>query len=116
MPKDKKAAPATKKTPKAEKTVDKSGKMGKSEIIRAVAEKTSMTQREVTEMFNAYIETVNEGLTNGRSVGIQELGSFTVVDIPERQGTVKGTEEPTVIPAGKKVQFRVSSILKSRLS
>lgn len=90
------------------------GRLGKNEIIRAVADKTGMTKKDTTEFFNAYVETVRDGLIAGRSVGIHELGTFNIKIMKERQGKDRETGAEVVIPSGKKVRFTVSSVLKSQ--
>lgn len=106
-----------KKKVKAKTTkTNNTGKMGKTELVKEIADRTSMTQKDVAEVMNTYIEVVHEGLTSGRTVGIQELGSFKVIKTPARAGVKTGTNEAVEIPEGRKVQFRVSSTLKERLS
>lgn len=91
------------------------GRLGKGEIISIIAEKTGASKRDTAELVTAYVETVREALLQGRTVGIHELGSFSIKKTKSRNAKSRETGEQVVIPEGTKVRFTVSNILKSDL-
>lgn len=101
-------APAAPAAPAAEK-------IAKTQIIDAVADKTSLNKKQAGEAVAVMLDVVVEALKEGKSVGLPGLGTFSVAHTAERQGVRPGTSEKITIPAGKKVRFKVASTLKGSL-
>ncbi len=90
-------------------------KIAKTQIIDAVADKTSLNKKQAGEAVAVMLEVVIEALKEGKHVGLPGLGTFSVAHTAERQGVRPGTSEKITIPAGKKVRFKVASTLKGSL-
>lgn len=109
-----KGTSASKKNKKTTKKPEVSQKLGKTEMIKLIAERVSMTQTDVREVIEAQSAIIVEGLDAGRSVSIQDLGTFNVQNLKERSATRDGSQ--VVIPAARKINFRASSTLRGALN
>jgi DNA-binding protein HU-beta len=90
----------------------KGGKMKKSDLISAVAEKTGLSKKDVAAVIDATIETIEEALKNGEKVSFIGFGSFEVVKRAPRVARVPGTGKEVKIPESKSVKFKVGKKLK----
>lgn len=82
--------------------------MNKSELIKSVAEQTSVTQEVAKKVINAAFETIEkETLENGR-VAIAEFGVFKKHESAPRQGRNPQTGAPLQIPARTTMKFKPS--------
>lgn len=86
--------------------------MNKTELIRAMAQKTGMTQKVMGEVLDAALEAITETLEAGDDVKLAGFGKFEVKERAERQGHNPQTGEPMTIPASNVVKFKPSSNLK----
>jgi len=112
----------TKKSPKkavaaapAEVTPAASGKIAKTQLVELVADKTGLTKKQSEEAVSAMLDGVTQALLQGQTVGLPGLGTLSVKTTAARTGVKPGTSERIQIPAGKKVAFKVASILKGSL-
>ncbi len=87
--------------------------MGKSELIKAVAERTGFTQNTVESVLNGFTETIKEQLAAGGSVKIMGFGEWSLKETAARTGRNPKTGEPIEIAAGRKVVFKSGSGLKN---
>ncbi|MCL6560419.1 MAG: HU family DNA-binding protein [Firmicutes bacterium] len=87
--------------------------MTKAELVKSVAQKASLKQKEAESALDAFVQAVVEAVKNGSEVKIPGFGSFTVVERAARQGKNPQTGEPIAIPARKTVVFRAGKSLKS---
>ena len=92
-----------------------SSKLGKTQLVEQLSEKTSLSKKQAAEVFDAFNDVVVDALRSGKSVGVPGLGTFSVKATAERQGVRPGTSERITIPAGKKVSFKIASNLKGSL-
>lgn len=90
-------------------------KIGKTQLIDTVAEKTGMSKKQAADAYGHLVETLIGALRDGKAVGIPGLGTFSVAETKERQATKPGTGEKFTVPAGKKVRFKAASNLKEQL-
>ena len=58
--------------------------MNKSELVKALAEKAEITQKDAAKALDAVVETVQQALAKGDKVQIIGFGSFEVRDRKER--------------------------------
>jgi len=89
-----------------------SNKIGKTQLVEQLAEKTSLTKKQAAEAVETVLGAVTEALKSGKTVGLPGLGTFAVRATAARTGVRPGTGEKIQIPAGKKVSFKVASDLK----
>lgn len=87
--------------------------MNKKMMIKAIAEKTGFTQKDVTVVVDAMIEAVTETVAAGEDVKISGLGKFSVTERAARSGRNPQTGEAIEIPATKALKFKASSTLKA---
>lgn len=87
--------------------------MTKADFISAIAEKSGCTKKDADAIVKAFTETVFDVVKNGDSLMLAGLGTFSVVDKPERTGRNPRTGEVTVVPAHKAPKFKFATILKN---
>jgi DNA-binding protein HU-beta len=89
--------------------------MTKAELIAKLAEIVSLTQAQTGKVLDGLLKTLTDEISTAGSVSISGLGSFTVVERPQRKGINPKTREPLVIPASRAVKFRPAKALKEAL-
>lgn len=89
--------------------------MNKTELVRAVAEKTHLAQKDIEVALNGIVEAIGEALSHGDAVQLVGFGSFVVKDVAARVGRNPRTGEELSIPARKAPGFRAGKQLKERL-
>ena len=89
--------------------------MNKTELVRAVAEKTHLAQKDIEVALNGIVEAIGEALSDGDAVQLVGFGSFVVKDVAARVGRNPRTGEELSIPARKAPGFRAGKQLKERL-
>ena len=96
--------------------------MTKAELITRLSEKmTEVTETKVTkkvagEALDAVVAVVTEALVEGETVKIPDLGTFSVVDVAERRGTIQMGDrkgEEYVTPAHKAPKMKIANALKT---
>lgn len=90
--------------------------MQKTELVKAIAEKTGQSQKAVGEMVNALVDIITATLKNGDKVTLTGFGTFEVREKKARTGTNPSTGEKIQIPAGKSIKFNVGATLKSEVT
>jgi DNA-binding protein HU-beta len=86
--------------------------MNKGELVKVLAEKTDLSQKDVKTVVDAFIETIGESLKKGEEVRLIGFGTFYVKERKARTGIKPGTKEKIKIPAKKIPGFRPGSELK----
>ncbi|MCS7050935.1 MAG: HU family DNA-binding protein [Thermomicrobium sp.] len=86
--------------------------MRKSDLIRAVAERTGLRQSQVAPVVNAVFQTIQDSLAKGEEVSIAGFGTFRVSERARRRGRNPRTSEPIEIPARRSPSFRPGTQLK----
>lgn len=86
--------------------------MSKSELIKALSEKTGLKKVEANAFVEAFVETVQEELVKGGDVTLVGFGKFSVRERAERVGRNPQTDEKLVIPAHKVPVFKAGKVLK----
>lgn len=87
--------------------------VGKHDLVAEVAAKTGLTKKDSLGAVEAILEVVQEALTNGESVRLQNFGTFKVVERAARNGRNPQTGEEIVIEARKVPVFKASDALKA---
>ncbi len=86
--------------------------MYKTELVRRVARKTGLSQRVVSQVLRASLETVQQTLAAGERVSVPGFGTFYT---SQRQaGRVRSvrTGRQIEVPARRVAAFRVGEVLK----
>jgi DNA-binding protein HU-beta len=79
--------------------------MNKEELVQEVAKKTNVTQKEVTEVLNALVETVQTTVAKGQKVTLVGFGTFERRERAARNGRNPQTGKEIQIAAKKVPAF-----------
>ena len=90
--------------------------MNKSQLIKAVAEKSDLTQKQVSEAWDLIEATILETLASGEKVQLSGFGSFEVRERAERAGRNPKTGEVVTVPACKYPAFVAAKAVKEKLN
>lgn len=86
--------------------------MQKTDFIKAVAEKTGVSQKETKMVIDAALDVIADTLAKGEKVTLTGFGTFEVRSRQAREGVNPQTREKISIPATKTPGFSASSTLK----
>ncbi len=86
--------------------------MNKSELVKALAEKAEITQKDAAKALDALVETIQKALASGDKVQVIGFGSFEVRDRKERKVISPATGEEIKVPATKVPAFKPGKSLK----
>lgn len=89
--------------------------MSKTLFIESISAKTGLSKTDAEKAFTAAMATITETLSVTGSIQITGLGSFKIIDTSARQGRNPQTGESIEIPAGKRVKFSASKVLRDKL-
>ena len=88
----------------------------KAEFLKAVSDKTSMTQTELDKALGGILGQIKNILTKGESVGFLGFGSFSITERAARDGRNPQTGEKLKIAASKAVKFSSGKNLKEAVN
>ena len=83
--------------------------MNKSELVAAMAEKSSLPKKNCEAVLDAFFETIGNALKSGDKVHLVSFGSF---ERAARTGRNPRTNAPVDIPASKQPTFKPGKTLK----
>ncbi|MGI8476533.1 MAG: HU family DNA-binding protein [Thermomicrobiales bacterium] len=86
--------------------------MRKQDLIRAVAQETSLAESKVAAVVTSLFDVIERALADGDEVAVSGFGSFRVVDRPARAGRNPQTGKPMKIGPGRSPAFRPGAALK----
>ena len=89
---------------------------GKTELVKIIADKTGIAQKQVSECLNAFTETVTEKLAEGDKIQLTGFGTFMTRKRESREGRNPGTGETITIPAGVTPVFKAGKVLKEKVN
>lgn len=90
--------------------------MNKSELVAAMAEKSSLPKKNCQDALEAVITVIEDALKSGGKVKLPGFGTFEVKARAARIGRNPKTREPVDIPASKQPAFRPGKALKETVS
>lgn len=90
--------------------------MNKAELVKKIAEKSSLSRTDSEKALNAFLESVEEGLVNGDKIQLVGFGSFEVRERAARKGRNPQTKQEITIKASKAPIFRVGKALKDMVN
>ena len=90
--------------------------MNKSQLIKCVADKSELSQKQVTEAFAFIEETLVETLKAGEKVQLSGFGTFEVRERAERKGRNPKTGEVVTVAACKYLAFVPAKAVKEILN
>lgn len=89
--------------------------MNKKELIKNVATKLDITQKDTEAVVSEVFNTIADALVDGKEVSITGFGKFSVSERAARTGVNPSTGEKLQIAASKAAKFKASKILKEAL-
>lgn len=85
-------------------------------IAKVIAEKYKMSLKDAKEPVEIVLDTLFDTLASGDGVRIVGLGTFSIVERPERECRNPKTGEKFIAPASKSIKFKASKKLKDALN
>ena len=90
--------------------------MNKSQLIKSVADKSELSQKQVSEAWNLIEATIVESLKAGEKVQLSGFGTFEVRERAERKGRNPKTGEVVSVPACKYLAVVPAKAVKESLN
>ena len=90
--------------------------MNKSQLIKAVAEKSELSQKQIGETWKLFEQTILETLNAGDKVQLSGFGTFETKTREARVGRNPRTKEVVEIPASKVPVFKAGKALKDAVA
>lgn len=88
----------------------------KAEFLKAVSDKTSMTQTDLDKALGGILGQIKNILAKGESIAFLGFGKFEVSERAARDGRNPQTGEKLKIPASKAVKFSSGKDLKEAVN
>lgn len=89
--------------------------INKTELAKAVAEDTGLTNGQAKEAIEATLEQIENALMSGNEVSLPGFGKFAISQRSARQGRNPQTGETIEIKASRVPRFQASAPLKAAL-
>lgn len=90
--------------------------MNKNEFVNLYSENTGKTKKDAGIEVEAFLETLKESLIKDGKISFMDNWTMEIIPTKERQGVNPATGEKIKIPAGKKIRFKASKVLKSLIN
>jgi DNA-binding protein HU-beta len=90
--------------------------ISKADLVKELAEKTGMGQKDVKTLVEGMLESVSSHLKQGDKVQLTGFGPFEVRERKARTGVKPGTTERVEIPASKVPAFKAGKSLKDQIA
>ena len=90
--------------------------MNKNDLVRVVAEKTELTQKEVMEVIDNFVAETIKSLKAGEEVSIAGFGKFVVKTRAARTSINPRTKQAINVPASKAPTFRAGKQFKEAVN
>lgn len=86
--------------------------MNKTELVKAVAERAELTQKDAAKVLDAVFDTITQTLAKEEKIQLIGFGTFEVRDRAARKGRNPQTGEEIDIAASKVPAFKAGKELK----
>lgn len=90
-------------------------KKSQTEIVAEVAAATGVSRTVVRSVIEATAKSIQEAVKVGGEARLNDLGVFTGVHVPERQGRNPATGEPMTIKARLNPRFKASKVMRDAM-
>jgi DNA-binding protein HU-beta len=90
--------------------------MSKAELVKAVSEKSGLSEKDSETAVSAIIDFNIETLSKGKHITIMGFGTFDVKRHAVRHSINPTNKKPMVIPARTYPKFKVSRLLKEAVT
>ena len=86
--------------------------MNKGELIKAMAEKAGLSQKDAAAAYEAFVASVTDALKAGEKVQLVGFGTVEVKEVAAKTGINPQTKAPVAIPASKKPVMKFGKAYK----
>ena len=90
--------------------------MNREELVKEIAKSTKLSQKSVSEVLSATVESIQNTVKKGDKVTLVGFGTFSVAERPARGGMNLRTKEKIQIPAKKVAKFKAGAELNDALN
>ncbi len=90
--------------------------MNKSDLIKAVAAKAEITNKDAEKAVTALLDTIVEQVADGQEIRIVGFGTFERRERKERMGSNPRSNEKITIPASKVPAFKAGKAFKDAVA
>ena len=90
--------------------------LNKKEIARNIFKKIGISKSYAEEIINSLIEILSLGLSNNKTIKINNFGTFSVLFKKERMGRNQKNKQAVLITKRNVISFKVSSSLKKKIN
>jgi len=90
--------------------------ISKADLVKELAEKTGMGQKDTKALVDGLFESVTSHLKGGDKVQLTGFGTFEVRERSARTGVKPGTSERIEIPASRVPAFKAGKSLKDEIA
>ncbi len=90
--------------------------MTKTQLIEKIAKENEIPKKQVEQVVNAFLSSMEDSLIAGESIQISGFGTFSVKEKAAYTGRNPRTNEPVQILASKKVGFSTGKTLKDKIN
>ncbi|MGI6562161.1 MAG: HU family DNA-binding protein [Clostridia bacterium] len=90
--------------------------MNKADLVRAISTKSGLSRKDSEAALNAFVDAVQEALTNNEKIVLVNFGTFEVRARAERMGRNPQTKEPIRIAASKTPVFKPGKGFKDKIN
>ena len=89
--------------------------MTKAQFVDRVASKSGLSRRDASKAVDAFLDSIQESLSQGESISFTGFGKFSAQQRGARQGVNPRTGEKVTIEAATVPKFSAGSSLKNAL-
>lgn len=90
--------------------------MNKQDFIAEYALRTEQSKKNASIQVDTFLDTIKAVLVNDGKISFSGEWSMEVVPTLEKMGVNPATGEKIKIPAGKKIRFKASKVLKNLIN
>lgn len=90
--------------------------MTTAELVKALAERLTISQRQARSLLDVYTGTIGRQLAEKNTVILRNFGSFSIKEVAEKHGYVPAKGAHCLIPAHNKLHFKAAKKLRQEVS
>ena len=89
--------------------------MNKTQLVKELAERTSLTQKDISTVLDTFQEVVKDAVVNDDKVSLTGFLTFSKKHVPAKSGVTKlgGVEKPWSTPEKDEVSVKLSKSYKA---
>lgn len=90
--------------------------MTTSELVKALAARLQLSQRESRSLLDSYIAALIRLLLEREGVTLRNFGSFSIKQVEEKQAYLPALRSRCLIPAHRKLEFKAAKRLREEVN